>query len=160
MLYLGFKLVHLSAVILFLGNIITGVFWKAHADRTRNPQLIAHTLVGIIRSDRWFTLPGIAAIIVGGVGAAVVGGLPLLHTGWILWSIVLFGISGLAFSFRVAPLQRALAALAQAQVGSAEFDWARYHALSRQWEAWGLFAMLTPALAAALMVIKPALPSL
>jgi uncharacterized membrane protein len=159
MLYLVFKLVHIVAVILFLGNIITGLFWKAHADRTRNPQLIAHTLVGIIHSDRWFTLPGIMAIIVGGVGAAVVGGLPLLHTGWILWSIVLFSISGLAFSFRVAPLQRSLVALARAHDGSGPFDWARYQALSRQWEAWGLFALLTPALAAVFMVLKPALPS-
>ena len=160
MVYLALKLFHIGAVVLFLGNIITGLFWKAHADRTRDPRLIAHTLDGIIRSDRWFTLPGVAAIIAGGFGAAIVGGIPLLHTGWVLWSIVLFSLSGLAFSFRVAPLQRALATLARAQDGSATFDWVRYHALSRQWEAWGLFALLTPALAAALMVLKPALPSL
>jgi uncharacterized membrane protein len=55
MFYLGLKLFHIAAVILFLGNIITGLYWKAHADRTRNPQVIAHTFEGIICSDRWFT---------------------------------------------------------------------------------------------------------
>ena len=28
-LYLGFKLLHVLAVALFLGNITTGIFWKA-----------------------------------------------------------------------------------------------------------------------------------
>ena len=160
MFYLGLKLFHIAAVILFLGNIITGLFWKAHADRTRNPQVIAHTFEGIIRSDRWFTLPGIVAIILGGFGAALVGRIPILGTGWIMWSIVLFILSGLAFSFRVAPLQTQLAALARAGVQHEQFDWVRYHALSREWEGWGLVALLTPVAAVVLMVLKPNLPAL
>ena len=156
---LGFKLVHITAVVVFLGNIITGLFWKAHAERSRDPRLIAHTFEGIIRSDRWFTLPGIGIIIAGGVGAAITEHLPLLHTGWILWSIVLFSLSGVMFSARVAPLQKSLAALTRSHDGSVPFDWARYHALARRWELWGLFALLTPLAAMALMVLKPALPS-
>ncbi len=159
MLYLVFKLIHIAAVILFLGNIITGLFWKMHADRTRNPQVIAHTFEGIIRSDRWFTLPSIVVIILGGLGAAIVGRIPILGTGWILWSIVLFSLSGLAFSFRVVPLQAKLAALAGASAGNEQFDWTRYHAWSRAWELWGLFALLTPVAAVVFMVLKPALPA-
>ncbi len=138
MLYLGFKLVHIAAVILFLGNIITGLFWKMHADRTRSPQVIAHTFEGIIRSDRWFTLPSIIVILIGGFASAIVGRIPILGTGWILWSIVLFTLSGLAFSFRVAPLQAKLATLARTSGGDEQFDWTRYHTLSRAWERWGL----------------------
>ena len=159
MLYLIFKFFHIAAVILFLGNIITGLFWKAHADRTRDPRVIEHTLVGIIRSDRWFTIPGVVAILIAGFGAAIVAQIPILGTGWILWSIVLFSLSGLAFSFRVAPLQTQLAALAQAGVESGRFDWVRYHSLSRTWELWGLFALLTPVAAVVLMVLKPPLPA-
>jgi uncharacterized membrane protein len=159
MQYLVFKLIHIIAVILFLGNIITGLFWKAHADRTRSPQVIAHTFDGIIRSDRWFTLPSIAVIVAAGVGTALVGRIPILGTGWILWSIVLFSVSGLAFSFRVAPLQARLAALARSGVESGYFDWDGYHTLSRSWELWGLFATLTPVTAVVLMVLKPALPA-
>jgi uncharacterized membrane protein len=159
MLYLIFKFFHIAAVILFLGNIITGLFWKAHADRTRDPRVIEHTLVGIIRSDRWFTIPGVVAILIAGFGAAIVAQIPILGTGWILWSIVLFSLSGLAFSFRVAPLQTQLATLAQAGAESGQFDWARYHSLSRTWELWGLFALLTPVAAVVLMVLKPTLPA-
>ncbi len=121
--------------------------------------MIAHTFEGIIRNDRWFTVPGVIAVVVGGLGTAIVGGTPILGTGWILWSIVLFSLSGLAFSFRVAPLQARLAALASASLESGELDWTRYHALSRAWELWGLFASLTPAMAVALMVFKPVLPA-
>jgi uncharacterized membrane protein len=159
MVYLSLKLFHIAAVILFLGNIITGLFWKAHADRTRDPRVIAHTFEGIIRSDRWFTIPGVIAILIGGFAAAIVGQIPILGTGWILWSIVLFSLSGLAFSFRVAPLQTQLALLAQAGIESRQLDWARYHTLSRAWELWGFFALITPVAAVVLMVLKPALPA-
>jgi uncharacterized membrane protein len=160
MLYLWLKLLHVLAVVLFLGNIITGVFWKSHADRTRDPGIMAHTMRGIIRSDRWFTMPGVLLILVGGFGAAGVGGLPLLGTGWILWSIVLFIISGLAFMFRVVPLQKRLAALAGAVGPGGELDWTTYRAWSRSWEIWGAVALLTPLAAMTLMVLKPALPGL
>jgi uncharacterized membrane protein len=153
-MYDALKLVHVLAVVLFLGNITTGVFWKRHADRARDPRLVAHVFDGIIRSDRLFTMPGVIAIVVSGFGAAGVGGYPLLRTGWIVWSIVLFTISGLAFMLRVAPLQRRILALARASEAS-PFDWDRYRAWSRQWEAWGAFALVTPLLALVLMVLKP-----
>ncbi len=156
MSYSIYKVIHLAAVIIFLGNIATGLFWKAHADRSSNPQIIAHTLHGIIRSDRWFTIPAIVVILIGGFGASSKGGLPILRTGWIFWSVVLFIMSGIAFSARVAPLQKQLFELAQAS----EFDWSRYRVLSKAWEWWGAFALLTPVAAAVLMVLKPALPGL
>ena len=40
-MYLALKTLHLLAVVLFLGNIITGLFWKAHADRSADPRIIA-----------------------------------------------------------------------------------------------------------------------
>ena len=75
-MYLALKLLHVVAVIVFLGNIFTGLFWHAHAARTRDPKLLAHTMDGIIRSDRWFTLPGVVVIIAAGVFLAVVRALP------------------------------------------------------------------------------------
>jgi hypothetical protein len=35
------------------------------------------------------------------------------------------------------------------------WDQAQYHRLSRRWELWGLFAILAPLAAFALMVFKP-----
>ncbi|HVE77419.1 MAG TPA: DUF2269 family protein [Gemmatimonadaceae bacterium] len=155
-MYLTLKLLHVVAVVLFLGNIATGLFWKAHADRTGDPRLIAHTLEGVIRSDRLFTLPGVALIVLFGFAAAFAGGLPVLRTGWIFWSIVLFTVSGAAFMARVAPLQRQMLAVARAAHGAEAFDWARYRDLSRRWELWGAIALVTPVAAMALMVLKPA----
>jgi uncharacterized membrane protein len=154
-MYLTLKLLHIVAVVLFLGNITTGVFWKAHADRSGDPRIIAHTLHGIIRSDRWFTIPGVIAIIIAGFGAAGVARLPLLRTDWILWSLLLFIVSGIAFMWQVAPLQRRMLELVRAAGDPATLDWARYRGLSRRWEFWGAVALLTPTVALILMVFKP-----
>jgi uncharacterized membrane protein len=153
--YLAMKTLHVLAVVLFLGNIITGLFWKAHGDRTTDPRIIAHTLEGIIRSDRWFTIPGVVLILGFGAAAAIIGGLPILGTGWIWQSIALFAVSGLAFVLQVAPLQRRLQALAAAGVDGGAWDQGAYRRLSRQWEFWGAVALVTPLAALVLMVYKP-----
>jgi uncharacterized membrane protein len=153
-MYLALKLVHVVAVIMFLGNIATGLFWHAHAARTRDPKLLAHTMDGIIRSDRLFTLPGVVLIIAAGVALAVYGHFPLLRTGWILWTLVLFAISGVVFGVRVAPLQRELKAIAERGM-QGTFDYPRYRGLALRWEVWGAVALLTPVAGLALMVLKP-----
>jgi uncharacterized membrane protein len=155
-MYLILKSLHVLAVALFLGNIITGVFWRFHAERSKDPKYIGLTFEGISRSDRVFTIPGVLVIIATGVWAALEGGLPLLRTGWILWSLVLFGLSGVIFSVWLGPLQRQIAALAKA----GQFDWARYQSLVHRWDVWGALATLTPLAALALMVLKPQLPAL
>jgi uncharacterized membrane protein len=156
-MYLLVKLLHIAAVIAFLGNIATGLFWHAHAARTRDPVLLGYVLGGIIRSDRIFTVPGVIAIVATGIAAAILGGIPILRTGWIFWAIVLFSVSGLIFALRVAPLQRELRALADTAVQSGTFDYAGYHARAVRWELWGAAALLAPLGALVLMVLKPSL---
>ena len=150
-MYLIVKLFHVASVMLFLGNIITGLYWHAHAVRTRDPVLIAHAIGGIIRSDRLFTMPGVAAILVTGVGLAQLGGYSLLRTQWILWSLILFSASGVVFMAQVAPLQRRLLSLAQ----PSSFRYEAYLSLTRKWELWGAVALVTPLAAMALMILKP-----
>jgi uncharacterized membrane protein len=160
MLYLLLKVVHVIAVIILMGNIITGVFWKVHADRTSDPRIMAHALEGLIRSDRLFTIPGVVVITAAGLATAIVGRIPILGTGWILWALALFSISGLTFILGVAPLQARLAALARSGADTGQWDRPAYHRLSRQWESWGLVVTLSPALAVLLMILKPVLASL
>lgn len=154
-MYLWLKLIHVIAVIAFLGNITTGLFWHSHAARTRDPRLLAHTMAGIIRSDRLFTNPGAFLIVAAGIAAAIAGGHPILRTGWIFWTLMLFIVSGLSFMLRVVPLQRRLRALAETGVRDGSFDFDSYHRLARQWEMWGAVALLTPLAGLALMVLKP-----
>jgi uncharacterized membrane protein len=158
-LYLIWKAVHVIAVVLFLGNIITGVFWAFHAHKSGDPKIIAHAFEGIVRSDRWFTMPGVLLLIIAGVLAAVNAGFPILGTGWIFWSLLLLIVSGLCFMFRVGPLQAKIAALARAGVGG-QFDAARYESMRRSWGVWGTVATLAPMIALVLMVLKPELPGL
>lgn len=155
-MYLFLKLIHLAAVVLFLGNIITGAFWHAHAARTRDPKVLAHTMDGVIRSDRWFTMPGVFIIIAAGVALALHAHIPIFTTGWILWTIVLFTISGLVFNIRVVPLQRQLRAYAQAHVDGG-FDFDHYNGLAGRWGRWALISTVTPLAGLALMVMKPTL---
>ena len=153
-MYDALKLLHVLAAVVFVGNITTAVFWKLHADRSGDPRLIAHAVDGLIRSDRLFTGPGAVLLLITGFGVAGIGGYSILGTGWILWSIVLFLVSGAAYGMRLAPLQRRMRGVAVGE-GGAPFDAARYRALSAQWAVWGTVALLAPAVAIVLMVLKP-----
>lgn len=155
-MYLWLKFLHILAVIMFIGNITTGVFWHRHAERTRNPRILAHAMEGVIRSDRLFTVPGVVVILATGIFAAIQGGFPILGTSWILWTLVMFGISGLVFMARLAPLQRRLHALAHSGAASGSFDYDAYRRVAAQWDIWGSIATLTPLIGLGLMVLKPA----
>lgn len=157
MTYLLLKLLHITSVIAFLGNIATGLFWHAHAARTRDPKLLAHVMDGIIQSARLFTIPGVIGATVAGFALAIYAHLPILRTGWILWTLVVFSISGLLLVFRVAPLQQQLHAYARAGNQSGGFEYDSYRALAVRWEAWGAAALLTPVAGLVLMVLKPSL---
>ena len=155
MLYLILKSLHVISVVLFLGNIITGVFWKVHVDISGDLRARAQALDGIIHSDRWFTIPGVFAIIITGVWMAMQAHLPLLGTRWIAWSLILFGISGICFGVFVAPLQKKLLANARAGL-SGTWNEGEYKKLSGSWTLWGTIATLAPLIAVFLMVMKPA----
>jgi len=151
-MYLVLKLVHLIGVVLFLGNITVGVFWKSYADVTRNPAIIARTIDGIIKADRIFTIPGLLLLLIGGIGAAQVGGLPILSTGWILWGLTALILSGIAF----APLSRTQRALsAAANAGNLQ----EYDRLAGSWNIWGTLGLVFPIIAFVLMILKPTLPA-
>jgi len=152
--YLYFKLIHLVAVIIFLGNIITGLFWMHIAVKTKDLKIISHTMKGIIKADRYFTIPGVIIITAGGFMAAIYGHFPILQTGWIFWSIVLFSISGLAFGFKVAPLQKRIYNLTLNKETSAGFDWVNFHKIYLEWDIWGLIALVTPLAAFVMMTLK------
>ena len=152
-IYALLKLIHIFAVIIFLGNIITGLYWMKKADKTNNLSIISFAMKGIISSDKLFTIPGVIVISIGGFCAAIYGGIPLLKTGWIFWSLVLFILSGLIFSWKLAPLQRKIYQLVK-KADTGNFNQALYYSYLKQWERWGLAALLTPLGALILMVMK------
>ncbi len=149
--YLLFKVVHLLAVVAFMGNIVTGLFWMKWAYKSNNTGYMLHTVSGIIASDRLFTVPGVIIITAGGIAAAVNGGLSLLGTGWIFWSLILFSLSGLFFMVKVAPLQKRMK---QHLEPGNKYQPKTFEIIMKQWEFWGALALITPLIAFFLMILK------
>jgi len=152
MVYFILVLIHVIAVIIFLGNITIAPFWKSQAEKTNDRLIILRTWEGIIKADRLFTMPGVSILLLFGIGAALHGGYNLIHTGWIFWSILLYIISGAAFMAKVVPIQKRIVALAKDE---SKFRWDEYLKMSKQWDFWGSIATLAPWVAVILMVIKP-----
>ena len=152
MVYLILVLIHIIAVILFLGNITITPFWKANAEKKKDRLLVLNAWEGIIRADRLFTMPGVVILLIFGIGAALHGGFNLISTGWIFWSIILYVISGAAFMLKVVPIQRKIVSLAGDETN---FSWENYGRLTKKWDLWGSIATITPWIAVILMVIKP-----
>ena len=148
------KLIHLIAVMLFLGNIITGLFWMRIAVETKDIRIINFAMKGIIKADRYFTIPGVIVITAGGILAAVYGHFPILTTGWIFWSIIMFTVSGIAFSVKLAPLQKKIYNITLNKETSDDFDWSNFRKLYFEWDIWGLIALLTPLAAFVMMTLK------
>lgn len=150
-------MIHIIAVVVFLGNILVGVFWKVFADRTGDAKIMAHTMDGIIKADRIFTIPGVIVIVVAGVATALAGHYSILGTGWILWGLGLFILAGIAFG-PLSRSQRAILAVAQTGLQTPE-QRAEYEALSKQWAIYGNIALILPFVALIVMVLKPNLPA-
>ena len=148
--YLIFKLIHIFAVIIFIGNIVIGIFWKNHGDKSNDPKIIAGTIRGIIPADRIFTMPSVAVLIVAGFGAAGIGFYPVFETGWILLGLILVIISGAAFMIKVVPAQKKLLKISQTEPFDQEF----YDTVSKEWNLWGTVAVAAPVIAVILMVLK------
>jgi len=155
MLYFSLKALHIVSVVVFLGNIITGFFWKIHADRMGDLRARVQALDGLIRADRVFTAPAVFLILATGVSLAMTLHLPILGTPWILWALVLFGVAGAVFGVFVGPLQKKLLANTRAGL-TGNWNEAEYLALSKAWGRWGTVATAAPLGALLLMVFKPA----
>lgn len=160
MIYRTILLFHLLGVVAFFSNAIAAFVWQARGARTRDPAVVAHTFRTLVAGDVWITPIAVAVILASGVGLAVVAGLPILGTGWVLWSLLAFLGSGLVFALSVLPLQSRLAAWTSASAIDARFDWSRYAIESRRWTRRAHLSLGLALVALILMVLRPALPAL
>jgi uncharacterized membrane protein len=152
MSYALLKLFHVAGVIIFLGNIITGHFWMHMAMKSKDFSIIRYSITGVMRSDKVFTMPAIFVIIVAGILAAFYGNIPILRTGWILWSIVLFSLSGVIFSTKLSVVLRKMLEVTSHQ--NNEQQWNSTEQLYKQWNRWALIAIMMPFIALIMMVLK------
>jgi uncharacterized membrane protein len=113
---------------------------------------MANTMDGIIAADKIFTIPGIVILLGGGFAAAFVGRIPILSTGWLLWGLIAFILSGAAFG----PLSRAQRRIS---IAAHAGNFQEYEELSKGWAFWGSLALIFPIIAFVIMILKPALPA-
>jgi uncharacterized membrane protein len=152
--YLWLKSLHLLGVILFLGNIIIAGWWKAMADRTKNPVIISFALRQVSLTDWVFTFGGSILVIAGGMGNAILHDMDYLHTYWMSWGLWLFVASGIIWIAALVPIQIAQAKMAKQFADGGEIP-ARYWELGRLWNVLGTIATLLPLMNLYWMVFKP-----
>jgi uncharacterized membrane protein len=154
MSYEAFKVVHLFGVVVFLGNIIVTALWKVMADRTGEPQIVAHAQRLVTLTDWIFTAGGVTLILIGGYGMAAVAGLDLRGTTWLVWGQAVLIASGLIWVAVLIPTQMAQARAARAFVQGGAIP-RSYWRQSRRWMIWGIIATIVPLVNLYIMVFKP-----
>jgi uncharacterized membrane protein len=153
MLYEAAKFLHITGVAMLMGNITVTAIWKFFADRDGRPEVLGFAQKLVTYTDWSMTAWGAALIILGGYGMAFSAGYPL-GEGWLLWSQVLFFVSGLVWLLVLVPIQVKQARLAKTFPAGGDVGEA-YRALSRRWLAWGLVSTVPLVIATWLRVAKP-----
>lgn len=152
-LYQVFKFIHLLGVVLLVGNVTVTALWKAFADRTRDPRVIAFGQRMVTLTDWWFTLGGILLVFVGGFGAAGSIGMNPVGSPWLVWGEVLFVVSGLIWMFILVPAQIRQARQAREFANGGQIP-ESYWRDARRWLVWGIIATLPLVAAIWVMVDK------
>lgn len=147
------KSLHVFGVCLFIGNIIVSALWKVMADRTGSFPVVRFATRLVNLTDVLFTGLGVTLLLVTGhLLAGYYGG--VLSQPWILWSYVLFSISGAIWLFVLVPIQLKQARLLR--TSSQEIIPDEYHRLARLWSLAGTVATLVPLPAIYLMISRGA----
>ena len=146
------KSLHLVGVVMFLGNIVVTGWWKAMADRTRDARVVAFAQRQVTLTDWVFTLGGVALVLLGGLGNALLHGLPLTAR-WLQWGLALFSLAGVIWLAVLVPLQAKLARMARGFAGADTIP-AEYWQLERWWIGFGVLATVLPLSVIPLMVYK------
>jgi len=150
--YLLLKSIHLVGVVIFIGNIVVTAWWKAMADLTRDPKIVAFAQRQVTLTDWVFTFGGVVLVAVGGIGNALLNGLPMT-TPWLALGNALFAISALIWIAILIPLQMNLARMAREFANGAAIP-ARYWKLEKLWGAFGGIATVLPLVNIVVMVFK------
>src|SRR3974390_140313 len=134
-------------------EIVSGRF-GGYLNRTDNPRIIAYAQRLVTLTDWIFTAGGVAFLVVGAYGMALVAGLDLRGTTWLVWGQLLLAISGLIWVLILIPTQSAQARQARVfDSGGLIPD--SYWRHNRRWVIWGVIATLVPMANLYFMVFKP-----
>jgi len=146
--------VHITGIVMLMGNITVTAIWKFFADRDGRPEVLGFAQKLVAYTDWSMTAWGAALTMIGGYGMAVLAGYDLIGMRWLLWSQVLFVLAGVIWLAAIVPIQVRQARLARDFADGGSVPEA-YRRESRRWLAWGLVSTVPLVAATWLMVAKP-----
>lgn len=147
--YQGYKIIHLSGLVLFFGNMIAGPVWLLVAWYSADMPLIRYAFRLLRLTDLWLTLPGIDLMVLSGLGlAGVFGGVtaqPWLYRSMVamlaLWALAIPVLYYQEKIYRLLDNPATQATDLEKNVN--------------RWGIWGTVVMLPAALVFYYMVFKP-----
>ena len=101
---------HVLGAVLFLGNIIITGIWMFLAEKSRSISIIQFATRAINWMDVFFTAPGVALLLLGGLMLAPSHG-GLYKQSWIIVGMGLFSLSGIIWLIFLIPDQHRLISL-------------------------------------------------
>jgi uncharacterized membrane protein len=156
MLYEVLKFLHITGVVMLLGNVTATAIWKFFADRSGNPVVIAFAQRLVTLTDISLTLWGIILMVVGGYGALLVAKVSPFEGAWLVYSQACFVVSGVIWLGVLVPLQIRQARAARTFADGSAVP-ASYLRDCRLWTIWGLISFAPLIAATWLMTAKPAM---
>lgn len=145
---------HVLGAVLFIGNIITAVFWKVKAELGKDVLHTHKVVKNVMLADYFFTLPGIILLIVTGNLMAHSAGYSMVELNWVNVSQALFILTGLIWAVVLLPNQRKMIKESEKSIPQGQFTPA-FKRASRVWDVWGTIAIVVPLFVLYLMLAKP-----
>jgi len=149
------KTIHILSAILLFGTGLGSAFHGMASNLSRDVRAIAVANRNVVIADWLFTTPAIVIQPVTGIWLAVIQGWPL-SSGWIVWSLALYGVAGACW-LPVVWLQLRMHRMAREAVAAGTALPPRYDRYFRIWFALGWPAFMAMLAIVWLMVFKPEL---
>lgn len=148
------KFLHITGIVMLMGNITASAIWKVFADGTGDPRVVAFAQRLVTITDWSLTFWGVVLTIIGGYGAVWIAGIDPFGPKWLVWSQILFVVAGLMWLGSLVPIQIRQARTAKGFANGGEIP-ERYRRDSWRWIIIGLLATMPLVAATWLMIAKP-----
>ncbi len=148
------RFLHITGVVMLMGNITVTAIWKFFADRDGRAEVLSFAQKLVTYTDWAMTVWGVVLTMAGGYGMAIAGNYDLVGTGWLAASQLLFVVAGMIWLTIIVPIQIRQARAAKRFAAGGDVP-DSYRQDSRRWLFWGLVATVPLVAATWLMVVKP-----
>lgn len=142
-LMLLLKFLHVSAAVIFLGDIVVTAVWKWLADEGGEPAVMAFAQRLVVWTDNKLLIPSIMVLAASGYANAYLMGISVWGSFPYAAAQILFFLSGVVWKLVLQPVQRRQLELSQHFRAGGPVP-PEYAELTRRWLRFGLLAIALP----------------